>query len=105
MVNHPVSNTYQERQWEQCRFLKEGERKVHANEEVRGSLHRPVVVKIVKSVEEKNKGGYKRGMGVKWHSSFPSLTVNEILSDGCRHVSLDSREKGAACNRMHTTKG
>lgn len=68
---HFVLNAYQERQWKQRRFFKQGERKVYTNKEVDGHLHCPVVIKIVKSEDEKNKDVYKQGAGIEQHSNFP----------------------------------
>ena len=56
---------YQEREREHGWFLKEGKCKVDPNEEVGGCPHRPVVIEVVKSGAEKNRGSYKREAEVK----------------------------------------
>lgn len=63
LISHFVLEAYQEREWEPCQFLKEGESQVHTNEEVGGCLHCPVVIEIVKPRAEENKDGYKQGAG------------------------------------------
>ena len=56
---------YQEREREHGWFLKEGKREVDPDEEVGGCPHGPVVIEMVKSGAEKNRGSYKWGVGVK----------------------------------------
>lgn len=58
-----------------------------------------MVIKIVKSEDEKNKGVYKQGAGVKQHSNFPlEDMVDKIQSMALATFPFNSREQGTVLN-------